>query len=302
MKINISESYDDDIASIFQRAHKLIDLKYWDNVSHIVLDNWIRNFRTREERYLAAAILHSIIFRNKQSIITMGHDIFQFILPQILEENGIHQINSIENWLEELNSRNFRKMKFRFSAIDDIDDNAVKSSSNILSSLKETFFDKTLAINSHRIKNFTENGVKAIIFFDDIIGTGTQFEDFYKLRKLDELKEVKIIYIPFAAVKDTVIRLQKTLSNVIISPVEIIDDTHNFFCESNDFLSFMNDFNYDEFRSFYLDVCKAKKINLHGNLGVGELSLTYIFSSSTPNNNLAMLMHRDTSWSGLFKR
>lgn len=302
MKLNINESFDDDIEFIFQRAHKLIELKYWDNINHISLDKWIDNFTTREERYLAAAILHSIIFRNKQSIITMGRDIFHFILPQILEENNIHHINSIDEWLEELNSRNFRRMKFRFSVIDDIDDNAVKSSSSILSSLNENFFDKKLTINSHRIKAFTDRGGEAIIFFDDIIGTGTQFEDFYKLRELDKLKDTKIIYIPFAAVRNTAQRIQEELSNVIVHPVEIIDDTHNFFCESNEFLNFINDFDYDAFKDFYLGVCRDKKINLHGNLGVGELALTYIFSSSTPNNNLAMLMHRDKSWSGLFKR
>lgn len=299
--MKIDPSLDDDIEMVFVRAKKLIELDYWDNLTQRGLDLWIQNFKTREEKYLAAAILHALIFRNRKSIKTLGDDIFQIILPEILEEKGIYKIDSISNWIKSLTSNRCRDLPIRFSAIDDIDDKGVKSSSTILSELKGKFFDGNLSVNSHNLAKHVENGVKAVILFDDIIGTGEQFDSFYQKRKLNEL-DTTIIYIPFAAVRSSAQKLDEKYGNLVIYPVELIDDTNKFFCESNDFLCYANDITPTQFRDFYLKLCKDNKINLNGNLGIGELELTYIFSSSTPNNNLAMLMHKGENWSGLFTR
>lgn len=112
----------------------------------------------------------------------------------------------------------------------------------------------------------------------------------------------KIIYIPFATTKHTKDMLEGKYANLIISPVEIIEPSNSFFCEHNEFLCNIEGYTPDDFREYYLKVCKQKKINLNGNLGVGGLELTYVFNSSTPNNNIAMLMHKSDTWSGLFKR
>lgn len=299
MKIN--KPLDDHIETVFNRARKLIELKYWDNITQRELDAWIDNFKEREERYLAAAILHSLIFRNQNSMFTIGQDIFQIVLPQILEEKGVYDFKSIKKWLIDINSTKCRNLRFRFSAIEDIDDKGVKSSSTILSFLKSKFFDSNLTINSHNIKEHVEKGIEAIIFFDDIIGTGEQFDTFYRDRELSKLN-VNIIYIPFAAVLEAVETLQNKYSNLTILPVEKIKPSNSFFCESNDFLRYTPELTPELFRDFYLNLCKKNRINLHGNLGVGKLELTYVFNASTPNNNLAMLTHKGNGWSGLFKR
>lgn len=299
MKIN--KSLDDHIETVFNRARKLIELKYWDNITQRELDAWIDNFKEREERYLAAAILHSLIFRNQNSMLTIGQDIFQIVLPQILEEKGVYDFKSIKEWLVDINSTKCRNLRFRFSAIEDIDDKGVKSSSTILSFLKSKFFDSNLTINSHNIKEHVEKGIEAIIFFDDIIGTGEQFDTFYRVRELSKLN-AHIIYIPFAAVLEAVETLQNKYNNLTILPIEKIEPSNSFFCGSNDFLRYTPGLTPELFRDFYLNLCKENRINLHGNLGVGKLELTYVFNASTPNNNLAMLMHKGNGWSGLFKR
>jgi hypothetical protein len=299
MKIN--ESFDDHIEHVFSCAKKLIEIEYWDNISQRDLENWICNFTSREERYLAAAILYTLIFRNYKSTSTLGQNIFHIILPQILDENNIYSSTSIKEWLEKLNSVHCRTLPFRFSAIDDVDDRGAKSSSNILTQLKNKFFDNNLSINSHNIPFHINKGIKAVIFFDDIIGTGTQFEGFYLDRGLDKV-EAKIIYIPFATTKHAKDILEGRYANLIISPVEFIEPSNSFFCEHNEFLCNIEGYTPDDFKEYYLKVCEQKKINLNGNLGVGGLELTYVFNSSTPNNNIAMLMHKSDTWSGLFKR
>lgn len=300
MKIN--PSLDDHIDMVFVRAKKLIELEYWDNITQRELEHWIQNFKSREEKYLAAAILHTLIFRNRKSIKTLGENIFHIILPQLLEEHDIFKIDSICNWLKLLKSNRARStLKIRFSAIDDIDDKAVKSSSTILSELKGKFFDGTLSVNSHNLSEHVTKGVNTFIFFDDIIGTGEQFDTFFQKRNLDKLN-ARIIYIPFAAIPNSINYLEKKYKNLIIHPVEIIEPAHSFFCESNDFLKYADELTPQQFKDFYLTLCKSKKININGNLGVGGLELTYVFSSSTPNNNLAMLMHKNDDWSGLFTR
>ncbi|WP_435891956.1 phosphoribosyltransferase-like protein, partial [Klebsiella pneumoniae] len=74
--------------------------------------------------------------------------------------------------------------------------------------------------------------IKAIVFFDDMLGSGTQIDTFMKETNLDELGK-KIIFIPFAALRDSTIRIQSKYKNLIIRPVEYLDENHSFFRASN---------------------------------------------------------------------
>lgn len=288
-------------SKIVDRCYKLIDLHYWDTIEKETLLLWLNNFETPEERYLAISILGCLIFRNKKSIESFGANIFHIILPQLLSDNQIYEIESIKEWETILSDGKSRSiLPFRFSTIENIDDLPAKSGSFIYKSLQRIYFDKTLGINCGSIDKL-EPKVKAIILFDDIVGTGEQFLTFYSKYNLEQLDK-KIIYIPLAAHEKSTSLLNEKYNNLIVHPVEKISKECEFFSEHNKYLNNKDISTPEEFLSYYLDFCENKKIKITNKLGHGNMGLTYCFSESTPNNNLSLLSYKDSSWSALLKR
>lgn len=302
MPISIDEQSEKLTEKIIEQSKSLISIKYWDNLTHSRLIKWLSNFKSKEEKYLAAVILHRLIFRNKQATLAMGKNIFNAILPQALEDNNIYTINDIKEWMQTINSTNkSRNLPFRISTIDNLDKKPAKSSSTIYNELKKEFFDGNLGWNNSKLSELPPH-IKCLIFFDDIIGTGKQFETFYLERNMDKIEQ-KILYIPFAAVSESYKTLVNKYHNLIIIPVEVITEKHGLFCDDNRLFEKKGSFTHKDFRDFYLRFCHENNINIVDKLGKGDLALTYIFNGSTPNNNLAVLWHRaDNNWENLFKR
>lgn len=299
--IKIPINHDDLYTKTIDKCNKLIDLNYWDTLDKETLLSWLNNFETKEEKYLAISILNRLIFRNKKSIETFGANIFHIILPQILSDNSIYEIESIHIWETMLRlPENRHVFPFRFSTIEHVDNNPAKSGSIIYRQLQREHFDKTLGINCSKINNLPEE-IKAIILFDDIIVTGHQFLDFYALYDLSKFSR-KIIYIPLAGHKINTDKLNSEFDNVIIHPVEDITESCEFFNEDNKYLNQENISTLSEFLDFYHSFCKKKKIKIKKTLGHGDMGLTYCFSDSTPNNNLSLLSYKSEEWLELLKR
>jgi hypothetical protein len=301
MTINIDERCERIADKIIEQSRSLIEIKYWDNLTIAKLNRWLSNFDTKTEKYFAVILLHRLVYRSQDAILSMGKEIFHARLPQLLEDNKVYDMQSISRWLHDINSsRKYRTLPFRFSAIANVDNRPVKSGEIIYKLLQNEFFDKQLGWSCEKFDELPKT-IKAIILFDDIIGTGEQFESFYLEKKLNE-KDLKIIYMPFAAVSASYKELESKYSNLIISPVEVITGEHSFFSENNRLLNKAELFTSEDFKIFYLDFCQRKGINVQDKLGKGELALTYVFNNSTPNNNLAVLWHKEDGWHTLFKR
>ncbi|RRZ86995.1 hypothetical protein [Erwinia sp. 198] len=300
--MNIDERFDSIIDSFIENAELLIKFNYWDNLTVRKLHGWLSNFKSREEKYLAAAILNSIIFRSEKAKLALSENIFHILLPQILEENDVYTIKNIKEWINDLNGRSCRELPFRFAAINNVDGRAVKSGEVILSAIQKQFFESTLTVSLDAANSLIEKGkIKALIFFDDIIGTGTQFKTFYE-KSLLSTKKIKVFYIPFVAVANSYKDLESEYENLFIRPVEVIDASHMFFSKNNIALNVIDSLSHEDFKAFYLNLCRKNKINIDGNLGKGNLELTYVFNNSTPNNNLSILVHHNDQWNQLFKR
>ncbi|MBL1663390.1 hypothetical protein ELD44_30050, partial [Klebsiella pneumoniae] len=90
--------------AIIEQSKKLIKIGYWDNVKVSVLQRWLDNFKDEKEKYLAASVLSELIYRNRETVTSMGYNISSIILPQILEELDIYHIEDIEKWMNDINS------------------------------------------------------------------------------------------------------------------------------------------------------------------------------------------------------
>ncbi|MBY7857082.1 hypothetical protein KW419_02255 [Vibrio fluvialis] len=304
MKIKIPPNHEIIYESVINIAYKLIQFNYWDRISRSDLDAWLDNFETDEEKYLSAGILLSIIYRNDKSTKSFAANIIQIKLPNILKEHGIHCINSIEEWEADLKKGN-RRLPIRFSALEGVDGKPGKSGSTIYRDIRQEFFHSELGILFEDVKKVVTNdsNIKAIILFDDIIGTGEQFDGYIKENELYDLG-VKILYFPFAAYKNSYEEINKQYKNIIICPVEVINDSESLFSEKNIafFGKMHQEYTPEELKELYIKMCKKKKIKSKMLLGHGDLALTYFFNDSVPNNNIAALWYDSDTWTKLAGR
>lgn len=298
---------DADIISerIFENAKKLVDYKYWDGIREDQLLNWLENFCTEKERYIAAVILYRLIYRNRQTIVTFGAQLFQITIPDYLEEKGVYIVDDLEYWQKELNNSNARaSLPIRFSTIEAVDDKPAKSGASIYRALKGEFFEQNLGVSASAIKKLKTNPkVNTLIFFDDILGTGQQFINFVNKYELDKL-DMNILYCPFAAYDQGLIRVSNKFPNIDIRPVEILSELDGIFCAGNKLLDLDSGSISGYCKQLYLDICERKGFKLQEDewLGRGGLSLTYLFNDSTPNNNVSAIWYADDNWKRLAKR
>lgn len=302
MNIVTPEGSDDIYRRILDKCIKLIDLKYWEGVEKEKLLAWAKKFQTQEEMYLAAAILNTLIYRSKAAVESLGANIFHIVLPQILSEEKIYEITSISDWENRLKNPSLcRELPFRFSAIESVDSRPGKSGSVIYRALRRKFFDTNLGVNVSDFSSIDSDKIKAVIFFDDMLGSAGQFDSFAEKYSLDSMG-FKIIYIPLAGHVNGIELIQKKYKNIIVSPVERLDCNHSFFSAENRLLNSKNISSLNEFETFYKAFCKKQKFKLKDTTGHDGMALTYCFYDSTPNNNLALLWYKDEHWPEFFTR
>ncbi|MBO2639338.1 hypothetical protein I6M42_22200 [Shewanella algae] len=286
-------------------AKKLIRFNYWDRLEISDLEAWLDNFDTKEEKFISSAILMSIVYRNVKSIRTFGANIIQIKLPKLLEEHDIYQVDSIKSWENDLKFGAKHKVPIRFSAIEGMDGKPGKSGSTIYREICNKYFNKSFGVFCSDVTDRinSDRNFKALVLFDDILGTGTQFNTYVSKFDIDNLG-IKVFYFPFAGLKDSIDKIHSKYKNIIVSPVETLTEEDSLFSDSkyNFFNKFNNYNNCEVIKNFYLEMCNKNDIKTKELLGFGELALTYIFNNSVPNNNIAALWYDSETWTQLVGR
>ena len=272
-------------------CYLLIKNNYWDKIDNFTLKQWLENFKTDNEKYLASQILFHFQYRNEKAMLSMFKQIIQVYLPQKLDELGVYTIPSIREWEEMLNTDKAFKLPFRFSTIDKED--KIGTSGHALFRLyaQNNLIYKDIG---RVIDSSMQNDVKTIILVDDIAGSGKQFITFYEKHKKSFEKFENIIYCPLVAHEEGIEHIKNELSHIHIVPAEVLTkDEHSFYRISDELNS------NDIFLSFYQEVVEKLKIKFP--LGFNEQAILYAMNISTPNNNLAVIYH-NKQWSPLLKR
>ncbi len=299
MMFSLPKEWESFYVEMQTRAKSYIRINYW-NISEEELALWLSNFQTNEEKFLSAIIIYRLIYRNEQSRLSMYHHIIEILLPSILKEKEIYAIDSLDQFHYDL-KHSFHNIPFRFATIEGVDGKASKSGHEILRNfVRKGSFHSSLEISINHIKNLNPTEIKAIILFDDIMGTGEQF-DTYLQNFQSELENFILIYCPLTSHVDAMDYINKKYPDVIVSPVEILDNQYTFFDKS--FMpKITENIDMNEFKKFYCNFIKSKTKLKRNLLGKGNQALSYIFDVSSPNNSLPILTYEDENWHKLFPR
>ena len=296
--IKLPETWEQFSKEMFTRAKKYIDIGYWD-ITIQSLNLWKNNFKSDEEVFLSALIIYRIIFRNKAPRLAMYRHIIEIILPNQLKSIQLYNETTLHNFIRKIETDPW-SLEFKFTTIDSVDKSPSKSGSQLLREFRRFGkFHKDMEISLSNLNDSSPN-IKAIIIFDDFMGTGTQFEAFLK-KYTEERAKFQLIYCPLAAHIDGIKFINEEYPDVLISPVETLDDNYSFF--SQEYMPrIVEDINMDDLKLLYINIMERTKLKAKQYFGYGEKSLLYIYDMSSPNNSLPILTYNDDNWENIFTR
>lgn len=266
------------------------------------LDRWLANFRTDEERYFASCVLGRLTFRSKSMIDSSIDHMLHCVLPTDLRRHKLFPYPDIESFLKAI-QQNDPLHAVRFVGVDGSKQNDTGKSGVVMIRhyKRRATIHKSITCRPDSLSQLPPH-VRCLVFIDDMLGTGKQFEGFAKEHLLAEKKDIHMVYCPLVAFHEGVGNLQKTCPWLTVLPIEVLNDRHKFFFEStnNPGIWAVDDTNtVDDAKGFFDRLATRRgipKSTRHG------LDLLLGFEDATPNNSLSVLWARSDDWSKLLTR
>ena len=78
-----SESFFDDVV---EKSDQYIDSGYWDDLEKLNLRSWLTNFNTSDEKYFAACLLDSLVYRTRRMVNSSLDEVASTRIPNFLKE------------------------------------------------------------------------------------------------------------------------------------------------------------------------------------------------------------------------
>jgi hypothetical protein len=313
VKLKLPKNHYQYYERIIERSKKYIKLGYWSEIDLAILERWLNNFNSEEEKYFSALILDKIIYRNEMTIKSMFSKMFHITLPNILEEKEIYLAEmNLEEWEKTLkNPIEKNKLPFRFTTITS-EKELGDSGSDFMRRLRKYYLvNRELII---RIDNDKDNCVNTLIVIDDLIASGEQTKTFIEenLPKINEYRYV--IFMPLMAHVAGVSNVNEKKRNleyteqlnentIYIKPIELISEENSFFYEKDNTKLIDGENTIQEIKDFYTNFIK-NKFKTSEIYGVGSLSLLLMLSSGMPDNTLPIIheTNENTNWYALYEK
>lgn len=297
-----SPEYTDELLNkVVLRCEKLIRVGLWD-IRISQLRSWITNFKTREEKYLCAHLLDSLMYRSERMSESLCRHAIESTLP-----NSLHIYpENLGNWLNDLQSS--RGSRILFVAVEGVKNGERQTAKSGQIVLRQ--YDRSGVVHKNHfvdvaslMQKIENEDVGTVVYIDDFCGTGKQFCDFYSHYELQNIpNDIEQMYIPLCCYEDGRSEVNKKNSNVNVHPVELLTRDNKFFCEKNGTFRGDNLNSIYTAKAYYKELLSYHGIRLKEPFGFGSLELTYAFKMSTPNNILPIFYTNKGSWKPLLVR
>lgn len=290
------------IQSVRSESKKLIELGFWD-IPMARFEGWFKQFCGPEEEFFSACLLDQLIFRTEPQFESGLRSLFRsnlnYKLDLTLSDMSLCQAFMSYSELSE------HRLKLVPVICDS--DPPTKSGPLVLRRLQRILkIRKRWMCWPWQCADFVNDGCNVIIFVDDFLGSGIQFEKFFKKWKFNEIisSDVKYFYAPVIAHRQGIEYLKEKLPSVCVVTAEVLERSHCFFSEEVWHTLSQGIITAEEAKAWYLNFVEEKNLcpKTVGALGSGELGVTIGFSHSTPNNTLPILWYETANWQPLLER
>ena len=315
MSLLLPENHKYYVERVVKRTKKYISFDLWDNVDLSSFNRWLENFQTDQEQYLAALLLDKIVYKNELSIQSSLHKMFHITLPNILDKYKIYEQTDLIEWENELRYPNQKEpLPFKFSTITS-EKELGDSGSDYMRRLRRYYLvNRELLI---RIDSENASDIKALIIIDDIIASGEQVKTFIEANCEHINKYRYVIFMPLLAhvngiqqINDKVKKLVHTekliANNILIEPVELMDELSSFFYSSKADQKIDTINTVDDIKLMYKEIMQKKlpQWTIDTLFGYGDLGMLLLLSSGIPDNTLPIIhsSNKDTEWMALYEK
>lgn len=290
------------ISQIRSRARKLIEADIWDGIELVRVERWLKNFTTTEEKYFAARILDSLIYRSKRQTLALVDQLFFRCIPEVLNKVGN---NDVTNWVSALKSN--KDSQIRIVPVIRDDDPPTKSGPLVARIIKRhlRLNDKWM-VWPFKLEEELEKGVDKFLFIDDFLGTGKQFDKFTKRNNLKDLFDNQLcIYAPLAASTTGVEKLNQDYPSLNVTTSELLQKNMHLFSDESD--CFYDNVNTPQDVKYFYEqlLYKISGIEPENNdftYGFGHLGMAYAFDHASPNASIPLLWYEYENFTPLFDR
>lgn len=290
---------------VTQRFRQLLHKNIISGIDPIRLNNWLANYRTPEDKYIAGHLINGLTYRSNAMVKSSLDHLVHCELPGVLRACGALALSDLEAFDDAL-TRGGEDSPIRFVAVDGAFEKQPGKSGSVMIRQFRRYLNVSKALLCRPERLLAEplpERVKALIFIDDLVGTGEQFvtfADHYKLA--EQAKNRTLIYCPLMAFDAGLARLAKKLQWLQVLPVETLDQSHQFFRTLKDDPTVwgVDKINkVQDVRDHIADLCRRNAIppkTKHC------LDLLVAFEHAAPNNSVPMLSLKSAQWQPLFDR
>jgi hypothetical protein len=287
-----------------KRFDVLIKKRVLQGIEVLQLRNWLGNFQSDEARYLAAQLLDSLVYRSDKMLESSSNHVLQMMLPNVLSHAGEYKASDLHTFLERI-VKGDTSLGIRFVVVDGtFTREPGKSGSTVLRTFgRATGVPDSLFMRPENLSGLGRD-VRALVFLDDCLGTGTQFVKYSKHYKLkNQCAMRKLIYVPYVAHEDGIRALHNNFPELIVRPAETLGANSDFFAADPQNPSIWardKKNSVADVKAFYKRILKDRGVN--PNESEFCLNLSLAFSMSAPNNTLKIFHTTEGQWSRLVIR
>ncbi len=288
------------IATIRDRCHDLINCHIWTGIQSNNIDVWLQNFKTDEEKYFAACILDSLIYRSNAQTKALAFQLLFRSLPD-LTRRANSPLGVINDWQARLQSNADPKIRL-VTAMSKSHGTATSGFHVSRLMRQEMGVNSNWIIKPEEIKKCLNDGVEILVFIDDLLGTGQQFKEICDEEDLlDVISKNYVVFAPLVAHKVGIEKLKTKCASLHVVAAEYLDENASSFNTC-----FNDNINSPESAQAFYDEILKKRIleilNPDNKYGIGNLALAYLFEHGSPDNSLHILWDKQTNWDSLHKK
>ena len=279
----------------------------WNGISYSDIERFLNNFP--DNKSIGLALLDMLIYYSVEQESSIVENLLRLLARDLWQKSPPEILNGSSNTINEELDKTYQNL----CLIPVKDDHDPSSSAFALTSSYKKAFNLPKCvkfIEPTDVPLMLAMKKTCLVFYDDIIGTGNQFREFWSITKhftgfnytLQDISkknpDVKIYYLVLGACKESIIQLERDFPNITIIASEIFSTDYSVMSEENEYW----EFNKDLMKPVQ-DYVKVKEAELRIKNEFSKY-LSVLFQHTRAQNTALSLYwyEKENAWSALYRR